>query len=210
MRRLVHLTHLVLSSATLSDEIFGGSFWWKILLFFVCVCNNSKMNFITQPQEQKSWRRQTQCCNTLCGCLCTWPIWCCPMEPCYMRYFAVHFDPKSCYFYVRTIKAYWILFLNHRNRKVVGGQHNVPVQYVNVCAPNPAGVVQWNPFKWDILWFILIQNLVICVPTTLAKRILSPNHMNKKVVGGKSNVLIHYVDVCAPDPFDVVFCNPFK
>ena len=56
----------------------------------------------------------------------------------------------------------------------------------------------------------LIKNLVICVPTTLAKRILFLNHMNKKVVGGKHNVLVDYVDASAPDPSGVVLCNPFK
>ena len=34
--------------------------------------------------------------------------------------------------------------------------------------------------------------------------------MNKDVVGGKHNVLVHYVDVCAPDSSGVVLCNPFK
>ena len=37
----------------------------------LCACNKSIMNFIQQPNEQKSSRRQTQCSNTLIGCLCT-------------------------------------------------------------------------------------------------------------------------------------------
>ena len=56
----------------------------------------------------------------------------------------------------------------------------------------------------------LTKNLVICVPTTLAKQILFHNHMNKNVVGGKNNVLIHYADASAPDPEGVVHCNTFK
>ena len=60
---LVHLAHLVLSAITLLYEIFSGS-----LLCFLCVCHKSEMNFIPQPQEQKSGRRQTQCYITLCGC----------------------------------------------------------------------------------------------------------------------------------------------
>ena len=56
----------------------------------------------------------------------------------------------------------------------------------------------------------LIKNLVICVPTTLAKQILFLNHMDRKVVGGKHNVLVHYVDVCAPNPSVIVVCNLFK
>ena len=66
-------------------------------------------------------------------------------------------DPKSCFFSVSSTPAKWILFLNHRNKKVVGGEHNGLVHYVDVSAPNPAGVVLWNPLKWDILWFISDQ-----------------------------------------------------
>ena len=61
--------------------------------FHVCAFHTSKLHFILQPQEQKSCKRQTQCYNTLCGCLCTWPIWCCPVrnpficpQPFYLRY----------------------------------------------------------------------------------------------------------------------------
>ena len=55
-----------------------------------------------------------------------------------------------------------------------------------------------------------MKNIVICVPTTLAKQILFRNHMNKKLVGGKHNVLVHYADVSASDPIGVVLWNPFK
>ena len=96
------------------------------------------------------------------------------------------------------------------NKKKLEGKKNVLLHYVNVCAPDPSGVALWNPFKRGMLWFILIKNLVICVPTTLAKQISFPNHMNKKVVGGKNNVLAHYLDVSAPDPSGVVVYNPFK
>ena len=129
-----------------------------------------------------------------------------------MRYFVFISDQKSCYFcaWSATTTANRISFRNHRNRKVVGGKHNVLVHYVDVSAPDPSGVVLCNPFIWDILWFILIKNHVIFVPTTLGKRILFCNHRNKKVVGGMHNVLVHYMDVFAPDPSDVVLCNPFK
>ncbi|OEU17919.1 hypothetical protein FRACYDRAFT_238349 [Fragilariopsis cylindrus CCMP1102] len=33
-----------------------------------CAFHTSKMNFIPQPQEQESGRRQTQCSINLCGC----------------------------------------------------------------------------------------------------------------------------------------------
>jgi hypothetical protein len=54
------------------------------------------------------------------------------------------------------------LFHNHRNRKVVGGTHNVLAHYVDISAPNLFDVVLCNPFKWDILWsIILIKNHVL-------------------------------------------------
>ena len=41
--------------------------------------------------------------------------------------------------------AKWILFLNHRNRKVVGGKYNVLVHWRNVGVPNQSGFVLCNP-----------------------------------------------------------------
>ena len=117
---------------------------------------------------------------------------------------------KTLFIFVPATKAKWILFFNHRNRKVAGGKPNILVHYVDVFAPNLFGVVLWNPFKWDILWFILIKTLFIFVPATKAKWILFCNHRNRKVVGGKHNVLVHYVDVCAPNLFGVVLCNPLS
>ena len=114
-------------------------------------------------------------------------------------------------YFVCATTAKWILSLNHRNKKVVRDKHNVLVHYVNVCAPDPAGVVLWNPFKWDTLWFILIENLVIiCVCAASVKFILFLNHRNKKVVEDQHNVLVPSVNVCAPDPAGVVLWNPFK
>ena len=66
MWMLVQPAYLVLSSATLSNEIFCGSFLVKNHVF--CACNSSETNFIPRPEEQKSGRRQTQCSKTLCGC----------------------------------------------------------------------------------------------------------------------------------------------
>ena len=45
----------------------------------------------------------------------------------------------------------------------------------------------------------LTKNLVICVPTTLAKQILFHNPINKNLVGGKHHVLIHYMEATAPN-----------
>ena len=111
---------------------------------------------------------------------------------------------------VPTTLAKHILFLNHMNRKVVRGNHNVLIHNAEVYAPDSKSVFLCNPFKWDISWFILIKNHVTFVPTTLGKRILFCNHSNKKVVGGMHNVLVHFMDVCAPDSSDIVLCNPFK
>ena len=141
---LVHPTHLLLSSATLSNEIFCCTF---ILIENHVIC-------------------------------------------------------------VPSTTADCKLFNNHRNKKVIGGNYNVLVHYKNASAPNPEGVILCNPFKWDILLFILIENLVVCVPSTTAKWISFCNHKNRKVVGGKHNVLVHYVDVRALDTTGAVLCNP--
>ena len=42
-------------------------------------------------------------------------------------------------FFVGATAVNQILFLNHRNRKVVGSKHNVLVHYVDVSAPDPSG-----------------------------------------------------------------------
>ena len=110
---------------------------------------------------------------------------------------------------VPTTTADCNLFNNHRNKKVVGGNYNVLVHYLDVFAPASSGVVLWNPFKWYILWFILIKNLVVCVPAMISKWISFRNQRNKKVVGGNYNVLVHYADASAPDSEGVVCCNPF-
>ena len=92
MWMFVHLTQLVLPYGTLSNEIFLT----ENLIILCCAWNNSKKNFFPQPQEKKRGNRQTQCSSRLCECLCTWPSWCYPMERFQMRFFAVHFDWKSC------------------------------------------------------------------------------------------------------------------
>ena len=48
-----------------------------------------------------------------------------------------------------------------------------------------------------------------CVPTTLAKQILFHNHTHRKVVVGIYNVLVHYVNACAPDSSGAVLFNHF-
>ena len=87
--------------------------------------------------------------------------------------------------------------------------YNVLVHFLNVCAPDPSGVVLCNLFKRDILWFILVKNLVICVPSTIVECIFFNNHRNKKVVGGNYNVLVYYKNASESDPEGVVLCNLF-
>ena len=52
MCMFVHLTHLVLSSSTLSNEIFGFISVQKSSCF--CAFHNSGMNIFLQPDEKKS------------------------------------------------------------------------------------------------------------------------------------------------------------
>ena len=70
------------------------------------------------------------------------------------KIFCVHFWSKIMLFSVPSTTAKWISFHNHRNRKVVGGKHNVLIHYLDICAPDPSSVVLCNLFIWDILWFI--------------------------------------------------------
>ena len=87
----------------------------------------------------------------------------------------------------------------------------VLIYYVDVIAPNLFGVVLCNPFKWDILCsFLTKKHVVVSVPSTPAIWISFHNHMDRKVVGGKLNALILYVNACAPNLSGVVLCNPFK
>ena len=51
--------------------------------------------------------------------------------------------------------------------------------------------------------------ILYCVPAMTAKCILFHNHRKRIVVGGTYNVLVHYVDVNAPDPSGVAICNHF-
>ena len=97
-----------------------------------------------------------------------------------------------------------------KEQKVVGGNYNVLIQYVDTSAPSLEDAVLCNPFKYDILLFILVKNLVVCVPSTTADCNLFNNNRNRNVVGGNHNVLVYYKTASAPDPDDVVICYPFK
>ena len=85
-------------------------------------------------------------------CVCTFKLFL------QMRLLFINFLVKNLVVCVRASTAEQILFLNHRNRKVVGGTHNVLVHYVDGCAPHLhlSGVVLCNPFIWDnlVLFFL--------------------------------------------------------
>ena len=49
------------------------------------------------------------------------------------------------------------LFNNHRYKKVVGGNTNVLVYYVDASAPDSEGVILCNTFKWVILLCVHIH-----------------------------------------------------
>ena len=65
-------------------------------------------------------------------------------------------------------------------------------------------------FEIFCVHLFLTENHVVFVPSTTAKWIVLPNPKDRIVVKSKHNVLVHYVDVCAPDLSGVVFWNPFK
>ena len=142
--------------------VLCNPFKWDILWFilikkscYFCACHKRKINSIPQPQEKKSFRRQTECSSTLWGCLCTWPIWWLSTPTLSNEIFCGSFLIQNLAIFVCATTAKWILFLNHRNRKVVGGKHNVLAHYVNASAPDSSGVVLYNYFKWECLLFII-------------------------------------------------------
>ena len=111
-----------------------------------------------------------KCSSTLRGCWCIQPIWYCCLQSFQIRYFVVclFLIQNHVFFCVPATKAKWILFLNHRNRKVVRGKHNVLIHYADASAPDPSGFVLCNTFKWDIL--LCVQHIhfkslkyVLCV-----------------------------------------------
>ena len=91
---------------------------------------------------------------------------------------------------------------------MVGGKHKVLVYHVNASAPDLEGLVLCNTLSNEIFYgSSLIENLVVCVPSTTVDCNLFCNHRNKKVVGGKHNVLVYHVDASTPGPEDPVLCN---
>ena len=169
---LVHPTHLVLSSATLSNKIYCCSFLVKNLV--VCVpSTTADCNLFNNHRNRKVVKGKHNVLvlyvndsapNPFGVVLCNTFIWD------ILLFIILLENHVAC---VPSTTAKWISFRNNRNRKVVGGKHNVLVLYVNVYAPDSAGAVFCNPFKWDILWFISGQkSCYFCACNSAVKRIL--------------------------------------
>ena len=138
----------------------------------LCTCRWMCCLFATHDrQRQFIWFQHKKICTGVCTgglhnhcyvmilcahsvCVCTFKLF---LE---MRYFVVHFWSKIRCVCVCALTAKQILFLNHRNRKVVGGAHNVLVHYIDDFAPNLSGVVLCNPFIW-IFCCCSFQNIPI-------------------------------------------------
>ena len=143
MWMFVHPTHLVLSCATLSNEIFCCPFCQKIMLFVYLPHQQNTYHSATTKveklQEANTMLQYTMwmfvhpthlvlSCATLSN-----KIFCCSFLIKILFFVCVHQQQND-------------FFLNHKNRKVVGGKHNILVHYVYVCALDPSGAVLCNPF----------------------------------------------------------------
>ena len=138
MWMFMHRIHLVLLSAILSKEIFSVHlFLTEIHVFVFCAIHNSIMNFIPQPQVQKSCRRQTQCSSILCTCLCIQPIWCCPLQPIQIR----------CFFVSACHKSKMNFITQPQEQKSCRRQTQCSNTLCDASATKLFGVVLCNPFK---------------------------------------------------------------
>jgi hypothetical protein len=175
----VHLTHLVLSYSTLSNEIFCGSFLIKNLVIFVrATTSKRKHNVLIH------YVRMFVHMTYLVLSYSTLPN----------AIFCGSFLIKNLVIFVRATTVKQILFHNHRNKEDVGGKHNVLIHYVRMFVHMTHLVFFYGtPPNAIFCGSFLIKNLVIFVSATTVKQILFHNHRNKKDVGGKHNVLIHYM-----------------
>ena len=82
---------------------------------------------------------------------------------------------------------------------MVGGKHNTMWMFTHLTHLMLSSATLSNK-----ILFILIENLVVCVHTTIVDCNLFNNNRNKKVVGGNYNVSVFYKNASAPDPEGVV------
>ena len=133
---LVRLTYLVLSSATLSNEIFCVHLFLIenlaifVTMFYYCMWMLVPLTHLVVSSATLS--NEIFCVHLFL-----------------VKNHLVVFVPST------TVK--WVSFCNHRSRKFVGAKHNVILLYVDVSASNISGVVLCIPFIWDILLFIRDQ-----------------------------------------------------
>ena len=153
----MHLTHLVLSSATVSNEIFCGLFLIKNLVIFVPTTLAKQILFCNHLNKKVVGGKH----NVLIHCVNV----CAPNLSGFVLYKPFKWD-ILCSFLIKnhlvvfvpsTTTVKWISFCNHSNRKVAGDKHNVLLLYVDVSASNISGVVFCIPFIWDIWLFIRDQ-----------------------------------------------------
>ena len=121
---------------------------------------------VTNPnsawKHRSMYRRFAQ--PLLCHACWVMMLWLCVYSRCFFKWDVLLFisGQKSgclCACIISTAKQ--ILIINHRNRKVVGGTHNVLIHDVDDFLPNLSGVVHWNPFIWVLCWSFLIKILLL-------------------------------------------------
>ena len=165
---LVHPTQKVLSSATLSNEIFCVHFRSKIILL-ICVPSTAvKWVSFCNHRNRKGVGGKNNVLVHYVNVSAPDPtgvVLCNPFKWDILYSFLIKNHVVVCF--VPSTPAKCISLLNHKNRKFVGGKHNILILCVNASAPNSSGVVLCNPFKWDILYSFLIKNhvvLFLCIP----------------------------------------------
>ena len=84
-----------------------------------------------------------------------------------------------------------------------------PTHLVLLCAPPSNEILCGSLSLVEIMLFCVCVCVCVCVCATTAKEILFFNHRKKKVVGGKHNLIVYYVDASASDTSGIVTYNPF-
>ena len=141
MWMFAHLTHLMLSSATLSNKIYCCSFF-----LFVCL-PQQRIVIYSATTRTKKWQEATTMFQYTIGILVH------PTQK-VLSSATLSNEMHCCSFLVKNLAvcvpsttADCKLFNNHRNKKVVGGNCNVLGCYENASAPDLEGVVLCNTFK---------------------------------------------------------------
>ena len=192
----VHLTLLLLSYGTLSNEIFCGSFWSKVLLF-VCACLKSVILF---NNHNVLVYYVDVSASDLSGVV----LW----NPFKWDILWFISDQKSCY-----LCAYHISktnFIPQPQEQKTCRRH---IQWSStLCECLCTQLIRYYCLQhFQIRYFLVHFDQKSCYLCAyhISKTIFFPNHRDRKVARDKHNVLIHFVDACAPNLFGVIICNPF-